>query len=308
VDLSVVIPTRDRRVALAETLDGLARQETGELRWEVVVVDNGSGDGTPVWARERAARHPVPLTVLEEPTPGPAAARNAGLRAARGAVVFFLGDDMAPAAIDLVAGHARLHAQRPEELYGVLGRATWRPDRPVTAFMHWLEHGGPQFRFASLPPGPVDPAAFLATPNVSLKTSLLRAVGGFDARFPHAAVEDVELGTRLADRGLILDFHPELLVLHDHPTTLAGSLARMHRIGRSGALLNAVHPGRAHPGAPVPSEGWRARALSAAVPVAAALVRPRLPGVLRRRAWDVLHADAYRVGYRAGPPSTTADP
>lgn len=303
--ISVVIPTRDRRAALAETLDRLAHQRLADGdTWEVVLVDNGCSDGTGAWAREQAAGYPVALRVLHEPRPGPAVARNTGTWAAQGDVVLFLGDDMAPAEEGLLRGHVALHAQRPEERYAVLGRATWRPDRQVTQFMRWLEHGGPQFQFHRLTPGPVDPSLYLYTPNISMKRSLLRRIGGFDERFPFAATEDVELGVRLRDIGLVLDYHPELVVLHDHPTTLADSLARMGKVGRSGALFITIHPHREHPGAPVP-RGVRWRLFAATTPVARRLAGDRVPLPIRRRAWEVLHMNGYARGFREGPPTTS---
>jgi glycosyltransferase involved in cell wall biosynthesis len=299
VILSVVIPTKDRIGALTETLDRLARQRGVPGDWEVVVVDNGSADGTPevVAAREL----PVPLRVLREPRRGPASARNTGVRAARGEVVLFLGDDMAPATDDLVAGHARLHHERPDERYAVLGKATWRPDKPVSEVMRWLEAGGPQFQFHKLQPGPVWTFAYFYTPNVSLKRSLLQRLP-FDERFPFAAVEDVELGVRLDADGVVLDFHPELLVHHDHPTPLDASVRRMEKVGRSAALYQQIHPGTPHGGAPVP-EGPVFLAVRALEGLAWALARrPRVPPAARRRAWEVLHLASYARGHAEGPP------
>ena len=296
--LSVVVPTRDRAETLLETLAALAGQRDAG-GWELLVVDNGSSDGTPERVEQLAAEgFPVPLRVLREPRPGPAAARNRGARAARGEVIQFLGDDMAPAGADLLAGHARLHAARREESYAVLGRATWRPDRPVTPFMHWLEHGGPQFQFDSIAPGPVPPSLYFYTPNVSLKRALFERLGGFDESFPYAATEDVELGVRLEAAGMILDYHPELLVLHDHLTTLASSLRRMERVGESGRIFQGLHPGHAHGGAPVPAGPvW---ALAEGLPgLWRALGRPRVPAPLRHRAWTALHMAAYARGWRA---------
>src|SRR4051794_35889771 len=109
VDISVVIPTRERFEVLARTLEGLAAQDPGGVSAEVLVVDNGSRDGSLERLRGLADRWagPFPLAVVSEETPGAAAARNAGIARARGERVLFLGDDCRPAVADLRAGAPR---------------------------------------------------------------------------------------------------------------------------------------------------------------------------------------------------------
>jgi GT2 family glycosyltransferase len=286
--LSVVIPTFDRRDALLHTLCTLARQHARE-RAEVIVVDNGSSDGT----REAVAERHPDVKLLHQPKRGPAAARNLGVAGAAAPLVLFLGDDMAPAGDGLLAAHLALHEARPDPLYAVLGRATWRPDREVTPYMHWLENGGPQFDFPRLQAGPVPAATHFITAHLSLKRESLEP---FDERFPYAAVEDAELGIRLQARGLVLDYRPELLVHHDHPTPQETGVRRMEKVGESARLLHAIHPDTSH--FPRPNGRWRLYPAAAAA--ARALLRARPPQPLRERAWTVLTLDAYARGYRRG--------
>ncbi len=94
---SVVLCTRNRAGDLADALNGLAFQSVGPaLRWEIVVVDNGSVDDTADVVREYAARAPVELRCVLEPEPGLSAARNRGWREARGEIIAFLDDDCLP--------------------------------------------------------------------------------------------------------------------------------------------------------------------------------------------------------------------
>lgn len=298
--LSVVIPTKDRAPALARTLAALEAQRAGDASIEAIVVDNGSGDGTVDQVRGRAAGAAIPIRLLEQPDGGPAAARNAGVRAAGGEVLLFLGDDTEPDGPGLLRAHLDLHAARPEEAYGVLGRITWSPRSPVTPFMSWLENGGPQFHYGEIAAGPVDAASYFYSSHASVKRSLFERVGGFDERFPTAAVEDTDLGTRLADTGLELDYHPELLVLHDHPTTPAQSLRRSVAVGRSAALYNRLRPERPHPGVQAP-QGLAWSAVRAAAPLLGALGRLPLPRGLRERIWLAMTRAGYARGYRLGP-------
>lgn len=300
--LSVVIPTKDRAAALARTLDALEAQEAGDASLEVLVVDNGSSDGTLEQVRARVGAATLPIRLLEQPDGGPAAARNAGVAAAGGGVLLFLGDDTEPAEEGLLRAHLALHAAHPEPGYGVLGRITWTPRVPVTPFMRWLENGGPQFHYCDLEAGPVDAASYFYSSHASVKRAFLAQVGGFDERFPTAAVEDTELGVRLADAGLELDYHPELLVLHDHPTTPAQSLRRSVAVGRSAALYNELRPDRPHPGVQAP-RGLAWSAVRVAEPLLGALAGLPLPRGARERVWLAMTRAGYAQGYRLGPAS-----
>jgi glycosyltransferase involved in cell wall biosynthesis len=296
--ISVVIPTKDRPEALIGTLESLAGQETAAgQRFEVLVVDNGSAERTRATVRGVAAGSQIPIELIEHPEGGPAAARNAALAAAQGDVVLMLGDDTEAADRRLLAGHLELHASRPEPEYAVLGRITWTPKRPVTPFMRWLEDGGPQFNYLDLEPGPVDAASYLYSSHVSVKRAILERVGGFDPRFPTAAVEDTELGVRLADAGLLLEYHPELLVLHDHPTTPPQAFRRSIAVGRSAALYNRLRPDRPHP-AVRPPDGAAWVAVRLASPLLRPLSQAPLPRPVRETVWLAMTRAGYERGYR----------
>ena len=88
--VSVVIPVLDGAATIGDTLTGLMNQAPGPLAAEILVVDNGSTDDT------RAIVEKFPVELLSETKPGPAAARNRGLHAARGAVVAHLDADTLP--------------------------------------------------------------------------------------------------------------------------------------------------------------------------------------------------------------------
>jgi len=92
-DISVVICTRDRYSILTKCLDSLAEQDC-PLGLEVLVVDNGSRDGTAERVRARFASYPVPLRVVVEPSPGIAAARNRALKASESEILIFVDDDV----------------------------------------------------------------------------------------------------------------------------------------------------------------------------------------------------------------------
>jgi|GEM_PF-1450576 len=91
--VTAVIPTRNRAGRVARLLDSLAEVRTKQLSWEVVVVDNGSTDGTAETVRAAAGRVPAPLRYISEPEPGLHACRHRGAKEARGEVIAYLDDD-----------------------------------------------------------------------------------------------------------------------------------------------------------------------------------------------------------------------
>jgi glycosyltransferase involved in cell wall biosynthesis len=251
--LSVVVPTYRRPELLRRCLDSLDRQNLPRERFEVIVVDDGSGDET-AGVLDRAG-----VVALAQPrNAGPAAARNRGVAQARGRLVLFLDDDVA-ATPDLLSTHLALHDAADDRLLGVLGRVDWDPALTVTPFMRWLDRSGLQFGYETwLREGPVDPpyAAFY-TANLSMHRDLLDEVGGFDERFPYAAFEDMELAFRLAAAGFHLDYRPAAQAFHTRSMDLPGFSRRMEKVGESAELLR-----RAAPDFPLDDDALRERHVS----------------------------------------------
>jgi len=295
-ELAVVIPTRDRRDVLTETLGRLARYAAGEPI-EVVVVDDGSADGSAEAAEAFARGAPWPVTVLRQGGAGPATARNAGVRAASAPACLFIGDDSLPTA-GLIAAHVRCHRQRPAPEEAALGLVQPAPPLDRSPLIRWLHEEGAQFGYAHLASErPVPPENFW-TSNISVKRELLVDAGGFDEGFPAAACEDAELGLRLArEHGLRLRYLPEALALHFHPTDLARTLDRMRAIGVSYRRLRELAPEMPEPSRPALRHRAKALALTAAL---AARRTPRT----RAASWRFLCDEALREAYwDAGPQS-----
>ncbi|HEY8467041.1 MAG TPA: glycosyltransferase [Solirubrobacterales bacterium] len=295
-ELAVVIPTRDRRAVLAETLSRLARHAATEPI-EVIVIDDGSADGSHEAAEAFARSAPWPVTVLRQEGAGPATARNAGVRAARAAACLFIGDDSLPTA-GLVGEHVRFHRDRQAPEEAALGLVRPAPPLDRSPFIRWLHEEGAQFGYARLSPDrPVAPENFW-TSNISVKRELLVAAGGFDEGFPGAACEDAELGLRLArEHGLRLRYLPAALVLHFHPTDLARTLARMRVIGTSYRRLRELAPEMPEPSRPAARHRAKAAALTAALAA-------RRTTRTRAASWRFLCDQTLREAYwDAGPAS-----
>jgi glycosyltransferase involved in cell wall biosynthesis len=222
---SVVVPTYRRRESLRRVLRGLAEQAWEPDRLEVLVVSDGSDDGSVEMARTLPM--PCALTVLEQANQGPAAARNLGIEKARGPMVLFLDDDVVPSP-HLVAEHARAH--RAASNLVVIGPML-QGDATPSPWVRW-ESDRLSEQYAAMQQG-----KWTATPwqfytgNASLRLEHLRKAGGFDTRFRRA--EDIELGFRLAGLGLQFVFHVPASGLHIADRTYASWIGSARQYGRN---------------------------------------------------------------------------
>jgi glycosyltransferase involved in cell wall biosynthesis len=235
---SVVIPSYQRRDVLSEVLAALDAQRVAPP-FEIVVVDDGSRDGTAEWLREM--RTDRPFRLLEQPNRGPAAARNRGVAAATGERVAFLGDDTVPEP-GWIAAHDAAARRRGGAGLAVVGRIDWHPRMRSTPFLRHINEHGLQFGFALIDDPENVPFNFFYTSNLSLSRADLLAEP-FDERFPYPAWEDIEAAYRLTRRrGLRLVYEPAARVLHDHPTDFRRFAARQEKAGYCAVVMSRLHP------------------------------------------------------------------
>ncbi|MEM8962357.1 MAG: glycosyltransferase [Acidobacteriota bacterium] len=239
VEVSVVIPTFRRLDVLPEVLDALERQVDAPS-FEIVVVDDGSADGTAAYLNRRRFR--VPVRILQQSNQGPAAARNHGVEVAEGTWVAFLGDDTVPSP-GWLAAHRRAHRERGDgEELAVIGYTGWHRRVPLTPFLKYINEYGLQFGYALIEDSDSVPFNFFYTSNLSLHRSRLLAEP-FDTRFPYPAYEDIECGYRLMEkRGGRLLYRADAITAHDHPTTIDRFMKRQEKAGYCGVVFALLHP------------------------------------------------------------------
>lgn len=239
VNISVIIPAYNCGRVLARCLDALYVQDHARL-CEVIIVDDGSGDGTETTVKEKAGLFRGKLKFFRQEHRGPAAARNLGVRNSSGDIALFLGADMVADA-GLLEEHLARHDARPEENVAVLGHISWAPEIRLTPFLKWLEEG-PQFAYPLIRDPNDVPYRFFYSSNISLKRRFLLEKGLFDEDFPSAAFEDTELGYRLTKEGLRVVYDPKALVFHEHLVDQKSFEERSRLAGRSLKILLGKHP------------------------------------------------------------------
>jgi glycosyltransferase involved in cell wall biosynthesis len=194
-EVSVVVATHNRREQLAELLASLRAQTLDGARFEVIVVDDASSDGTPEFlAEQRDVR-----VIRRETGGGPAVARNAGWREARAPLVAFTDDDCTVVPGWLEAG-LRAHAESPGSLLqGPVAPdpTVAPPDGPFTRTIR-IESLGPYYQ----------------TANVFYPRDLLERLDGFDETFPHPGGEDTDLAWRAIEAGSEPKWVPDAQAYH----------------------------------------------------------------------------------------------
>ena len=236
--VSVVIPTYNRRPILEKCLLALERQQAcREIdRYEVVVVDDGSTDGTPDWLRGAAERFPH-VRLIEQSHGGPAEGRNRGVDHAHGDVIVFIDSDLV-VTDSFLSCHAsslvRSWEARGDRLCFTYGAVvnTANFEQP-TAERHKL-------RDLSW--------AYFATGNVAIAKEVLQRAGLFDTAFRLYGWEDLELGERLRRMGVQLIKCPAAVGYHWHPALTLDQIPRLIEVegerARMGLVFFRKHPTR----------------------------------------------------------------
>jgi GT2 family glycosyltransferase len=243
--LSVVVPSYQRAHALERVLEALRAQDAPPGSYEVLVVLDGSTDGSAelleTWVREE--RLPG-LRWHRQENAGQSAARDAGVRLAAAPVVLFVDDDVV-ASPGLVARHLAWHAAG--ERVAVLGDCEIvpdgrAPDVPPSLYMQfvriWWED---MYRVRALP-GRVSSFRDFCAGNVSLRRDDYLAVGGFDRAFRGYGGEDYELGYRLLRAGVRFVPDREAHADHYHRQHVRSAFVSSHQEGIADVYLGRKHP------------------------------------------------------------------
>ncbi|MCC6794961.1 MAG: glycosyltransferase [Candidatus Hydrogenedentes bacterium] len=223
--VSIVIPAHNAAATLGECLAAATNQTYADR--EVIVIDDGSADNSVEIARK------FPVTLIQQPKRGPAAARNAGARVASGDIVAFTDSDCIPHK-DWIAQLVENFGDGVGAVGGTYGIAN------TGSVLARIIHNEIRSRHAGFG-YEVD---FLGSYNLAVKRDVFNALNGFDEDFKAASGEDNDLSYRIHDAGYALHYTPAAVVDHYHPERLAPYLRSQMRHGFWRMKLYAKHPRR----------------------------------------------------------------
>lgn len=234
IDLSVVIPTYNRLETLRLVIPALLEQTIERERYEIVVADSSSTDGTAEYLAQ-VARDAPSVRHVPGRYSGRAAARNAGIAAAQGRIVLFNDSDII-ASRDLLERHLARHARQRCAIVGLevqvrsyeeyLSKSRTPPERdtlhpPTRKRISWL---------------------YFLTGNASARKEDLDAVGRFDESFTGYGHEDLELGYRLQASGVPILYESKAVSYHLQDVGFEDQKAKMELAGRSTVRFYRKHP------------------------------------------------------------------
>jgi glycosyltransferase involved in cell wall biosynthesis len=226
--ISVVIPCYNHGHFLRDALESVG---TPSRSTEIVVVDDGSSDGSSAIAEQYASASPIPVYCVRQTNQGLAAARNRGLRESRGRYVVFLDADdrLAPGALDIAAAVVEQHP----ECFFVFGRCHMMsadgtllptPEQPLIAHDHYRE---------------LLRRNFIWMPAMAMfRREAVELAGGFSSDVNAAA--DYALYLHIARHHPVCDHGQVVAHYRKHDTNMSGNASRMLRETLS--VLRAQRP------------------------------------------------------------------
>jgi glycosyltransferase involved in cell wall biosynthesis len=246
--LSLIIPTKNRALILAETLNAISKC-IGIEDCEIILCNDGSTDDTQKIINDfRVAHHNLTIKCFDDGSKGVAFQRNRAADLAEGTVLLFAADDIRPANTNWIMDHLRLHALQPDSKFAVLGKMTWPSSSllPTNAVMATVQgRRGEQFGFADLEGNSFVDWRFFYTSNLSVKKNLVSnwTKNGFSLEFSEINFEDIEFAYRLYSKNELNIFYSSVPTgLHFQSMSVNQFCARQRTAGRMAVKFAELQP------------------------------------------------------------------
>ncbi len=234
--ISVVIPTYNRLPILEKCLLALENQNESKIfdSFEVIVVDDGSTDGTVSWLDKNSELFPH-LRLITQEHRGPGIGRNNGVKHAQGNVIVFIDSDLVVTSSFL-------------ENHSLTLQKAWERKGNRLCFTYGAVINTSNFENPTSEPHKLSDIswAYFATGNVAIDKNTLESSGLFDPAFRLYGWEDLELGERLRNMGTELIKCPMAVGYHWHPALNIHQIASLIRVERERAKMAIIFY-RKHP-------------------------------------------------------------
>lgn len=231
MDISVVIPTYNRADSLSVVLRSLLDQTFEPQRYELLLCDAGSTDGTQELVEKLNDSR---IRFLPGENTGRSGARNRGVKEAFGDLVLFTDADII-ADPGLLAEHYRFHSANP-------GDAVVGCEIQVNTLSEYERYRkDPQAHARHDPERKSVPWHYFMTGNASVRKADLLRVGCFDEGFTGYGHEDLELGYRLLKSGCKLHYNSRAVNYHWHPVPYEEQCRKMFLAGKSTVRFYKKH-------------------------------------------------------------------
>ena len=236
--LSVIICTYNRSELLKKTLQSLTRQTLDKNNFEVILIDDGSIDNTGDLVASFS--NELPIKYFYQKNSGLASAKNHGIYASKGKILFFMDDDDI-AMSDLLEEHVKTHEKYHEYNYAVLNHTMWVDDLFITPIMNYItEVGCFLFSYPYIKHGDILDYTYFWGGRSSCKRSFLIEHGVFNQVFRFGC-EDIELGYRLSKHGLKVVYNKKAVSKMIRPISFDDFCDRLIKQGRSQYVFSNLH-------------------------------------------------------------------
>jgi len=222
---SLIVPTFNRLPILKKCLAALQGQNISPALFEVIVIDDGSSDGTEDFVR--GYRPVFHLQYVRQSNSGTGAARRNGVQHARGEYLLLMNDDTI-CDPNLLDEHIKAHQTYSPGSWAVLGNFEYPAEARRRALTYFLRDRSFMFPQVDMTDGCPYPYSHFITCNLSVRHEAVLRAGSFDSTYKLS--EDTELGIRLFEMGYGVIYHSAAHAWHDHLPYHVSNLIRRARV------------------------------------------------------------------------------
>ncbi len=237
MDISIIIPTYNRKIFLANCLKSLFNQTYPKEKYEIIIVDDGSNDGTKEFITGLQSKYNAyNLNYFYQRNKGWASSRNLGIKKTKGKIIVFIDTDCI-ANKNWLESILMSFGKAPKRVGGIGGPTVvkfYKQNIIAQIDQAILNHFINKFKKDK-------EALFLPTCNLSIKKEIFAKIGNFDTDFDKEAGEDSEFCWRIIKNGYKLIYEPRMQVEHLQRDTFSSFLLQNFTYGRGMYLVRKKH-------------------------------------------------------------------